>query len=152
MTDYNYHTHTYRCGHASGEDEEYVLRAIADGYKVLGFSDHVMLPGLTQKGIRGDYSELEGYLESIRHLQEKYKDQITIYCGLECEYFEEFISYYKELLDSHKVDYLLLGQHFYFTKNGYGGIARKTYLTKVEGKVSRLSMKTESAYQKKRII
>ena len=24
---------------------------------------------------------------------------------------------------------------FYFTKNGYGGIARKTYLTKVEGKV-----------------
>ena len=115
---YNYHTHTKRCGHATGEDEEYVLRAIADGYKELGFSDHVMFPGLSQKGIRGEYSELEGYLASINALKEKYKDQITIYCGLECEYFEEFISYYKELLDSHKVDYLILGQHFYFTKNG----------------------------------
>ncbi|MCQ2087140.1 MAG: histidinol-phosphatase [Bacilli bacterium] len=118
MLKYNYHTHTKRCGHASGEDEEYVLRAIDDGYKVLGFSDHVMLPGMTQKGIRGDYSELEGYLASIRSLQEKYKDQITIHCGLECEYFEEFASFYKELLATKKVDYLILGQHFYFTENG----------------------------------
>lgn len=37
----NYHTHTSRCGHAVGEDEEYVINAIKSGIKVLGFSDHV---------------------------------------------------------------------------------------------------------------
>ena len=25
---YNFHNHTYRCGHATGKDEEYVLEAI----------------------------------------------------------------------------------------------------------------------------
>ena len=36
----NYHTHTSRCMHAQGLDEEYVLSAIKGGYQVLGFSDH----------------------------------------------------------------------------------------------------------------
>ena len=117
MLKYNYHTHTKRCGHASGEDEEYVLSAIKAGYKELGFSDHVMLPGLSQKGIRAEYEELDDYLSSIRFLKEKYKDQISIFCGLECECFDEFLPYYRELLESKKVDYLILGQHFYFSEN-----------------------------------
>ena len=29
----NYHMHTYRCMHASGTDEEYVLSAIKNGYE-----------------------------------------------------------------------------------------------------------------------
>ena len=36
----NYHTHTTRCMHATGSDEEYVLSAIKGGYQILGFSDH----------------------------------------------------------------------------------------------------------------
>ena len=32
--------HTYRCMHASGTDEEYVLSAIKNGYEEIGFSDH----------------------------------------------------------------------------------------------------------------
>ena len=37
----NFHTHTTRCGHASGTDEDYVRAALAQGFGVLGFSDHV---------------------------------------------------------------------------------------------------------------
>ena len=37
---FNYHGHTKRCGHAVGEDEEYVQAAIAAGYSIIGFSDH----------------------------------------------------------------------------------------------------------------
>lgn len=114
---YNYHTHTARCGHAKGGDEEYVLRAIQDGYKVLGFSDHVMLPGIVQKGIRGNYELLEDYVDSINSLREKYKDKLTIYCGFECEYFDKFVPYYKKLLDEKIADYLILGQHFYMNEN-----------------------------------
>lgn len=36
----NYHTHTFRCKHADGEDKEYVEAAIKAGIKTLGFSDH----------------------------------------------------------------------------------------------------------------
>ena len=36
----NYHTHTTRCHHATGSDEDYVLSAIKGGYQELGFSDH----------------------------------------------------------------------------------------------------------------
>ena len=36
----NYHTHTYRCHHAIGKEEDYILNAIKAGYTELGFSDH----------------------------------------------------------------------------------------------------------------
>ena len=40
MLKQNFHTHTSRCGHAIGLDEDYVKTAIKAGIKVLGFSDH----------------------------------------------------------------------------------------------------------------
>jgi len=36
----NYHTHTPRCNHATGEERAYVEQAIKKGLKILGFSDH----------------------------------------------------------------------------------------------------------------
>lgn len=36
----NYHTHTARCMHAVGDDEDYVRSAIKGGFQELGFSDH----------------------------------------------------------------------------------------------------------------
>lgn len=76
----NYHTHTFRCGHAGNfKDEEYVLAAINNGFVILGFSDHIMLPGISQEGIRGDYSLLDDYINSITLLKETYKNKIKIY-------------------------------------------------------------------------
>ena len=40
----NYHTHTARCHHASGTEEEYIQAAIESGLRVLGFSDHTPYP------------------------------------------------------------------------------------------------------------
>ena len=40
----NYHTHTWRCQHASGTEEDYVRAAVAAGFKVLGFADHTPWP------------------------------------------------------------------------------------------------------------
>lgn len=109
----NFHTHTKRCGHAVGEDEEYVVNAIEAGFKELGFTDHVMLPGFIQPGIRMRYEEFDGYRNSILSLKEKYKDKIDIHLGLECEYYEQFEEYYRDLLKSGKVEYLIQGQHCY---------------------------------------
>lgn len=110
---YCYHTHTSRCGHANGKDEEYVINAIKAGIKRLGFSDHVILPkGYEQPGIRGSFYLLEDYLESINYLKEKYKDQIEIKIGFEAEFSEKFVKYYRFLLKD-KIDYLIMGQHCY---------------------------------------
>ena len=40
----NYHSHTARCGHAWGTDEEFVNAAIDAGFGVLGFSEHTAWP------------------------------------------------------------------------------------------------------------
>jgi histidinol-phosphatase (PHP family) len=110
--DYCFHSHTKRCGHAYGEDEEYVKSAIKGGFTKMGFSDHVMLPNFVQKGMRGDYSLVPGYVTSVRALEKKYAKDITIRLGFECEwYWKQYENYYKNLLSSRTVDYLILGQH-----------------------------------------
>lgn len=40
----NYHTHTYRCGHALGNEYEMVEAALHEGYQELGMSCHIALP------------------------------------------------------------------------------------------------------------
>lgn len=110
--DANYHCHTSRCGHAYGLDEEYVEAAISSGFKVIGFTDHVILPGIHQPGMRADENLLEDYFDSINALKEKYKDQVEIHVGFECEWYGEvFENYYRDLLESGKCEYLILGQH-----------------------------------------
>ncbi len=117
MLRHNYHTHTYRCGHADGSDEDYVVEAIAQGIVELGFSDHIMLPNFSQKSIRGDYELEEGYLNSLNSLKKKYENRIKIRIGYEAEAFEKYYPHYRELLESKKVEYLILGNHCYLNEN-----------------------------------
>lgn len=107
----NYHTHTRRCGHATGKDEEYVLQAIGRGFTQLGFSDHAMLPDFSEPYTRGDYSLFEDYCRSIRDLQKKYEGQIEIFLGFEAESFPPYFPFFQELLGNHILDYLILGNH-----------------------------------------
>ena len=109
--EYCYHCHTYRCGHAFGEDEEYVQKAIECGIKRLGFSDHIFLPaGYEQQGIRRTIEDLDDYLNSIHALKEKYASSVEILVGFEAEFTPDLVDYYKWLL-ANKVDYLIMGQH-----------------------------------------
>lgn len=107
---FNYHTHTVRCGHASGTDEEYVQCAIKAGYRILGFSDHAPFKKYSNRKCFMDWDQLEEYIGSIEQLKEKYRDQIEIHVGLETEYYPYCHEEREEL--KKKVEYLLLGQHF----------------------------------------
>lgn len=135
----NFHTHTYRCGHANGSEEEMVCSAIKMGIEELGISEHVPLPHYRQHllkslvAIRGPrsflslvhafiqngpsmrmpYPDMENYLDKIKECQDKYQDQIKIYKGFEAEGLEEYFDYYQSLLYEHKIDYLILGHHFH---------------------------------------
>ena len=110
----NYHTHTLRCNHATGTEEEYILKAIERGIKILGFSDH------TPYFFEGDHYSyfrmrphlLDDYVDTINALKEKYKDKIEIHLGVEVEYYPTPFNRLLELLRSKGIEYMILGQHF----------------------------------------
>ena len=109
----NYHTHTVRCKHAVGTEREYIEAAIAGGFKVLGFSDHVPQPyknGFVS-GIRMDMSEVPDYFDTLTKLREEYKDRIKIYIGFEVEFYKGYFEPLMEELKKYPVDYMILGQH-----------------------------------------
>ncbi|MBS6374118.1 MAG: histidinol-phosphatase [Erysipelotrichaceae bacterium] len=111
MQSFNFHTHTKRCGHATGEEEAYVKAAIEAGYKVLGFSDHAPYKQRYSWDERMHEDEYPLYCKEVRRLQEVYKDQIQIYLGLEIEYYEEQLEELKAYRE--ELDFCILGQHSY---------------------------------------
>ena len=113
----NYHTHTQRCLHAMGTEEDYVKAALDAGLSVLGFSDHAPFPD-HDFGMRMPYSELEAYFAAVDRLAAQYASQITILKSLEIEYIPQYEEFYQFLLKTYKPDYLLLGEHFYFNEEG----------------------------------
>lgn len=110
----NYHTHTFRCGHAVGSDRAYVEAAIANGMKVLGFSEHCpwVFPDGYVSGMRLPLDAADDYFGALLRLKEEYADRITIYIGFESEYFPELIEAQQRFLEKYPVDYMILGQHF----------------------------------------
>lgn len=121
MSKNNYHTHTARCHHAYGSDEEYVLAAIEGGFTELGFSDHACwnYAGDFRSHIRMTVEEFDGYFASISALREKYKDKISILIGMECEYFPRYMDWLKDFYEEKGLDYLIFGNH-YDTTDEYG--------------------------------
>ncbi len=106
--------HTWRCHHASGEDEEYILKAIKNGYKTVGFSDHApyVFPADHFSSFRMECELTEDYVSSVRYLQEKYKGIIDIKLGFEVEWYPKFIKEELQYLKSFGYDYIILGQHY----------------------------------------
>ena len=109
----NLHTHTARCGHATGTDRAYVEAAIAEGLTTLGFADHA--PFAFRDGYESPFrvpmAEAKAYVESIRALREEYRGQIEIHVGFELEYYPLYFKEMKEIALSLGAEYLLLAQH-----------------------------------------
>lgn len=110
----NYHTHTMRCYHAINREEEYIQAAIKSGYSELGFSDHTpwRYDSAYHATMRMEERKLEGYVHTLLKLKEKYKDQISIKIGLECEYFPKYMNWLKQVLKDYPIDYIILGNHY----------------------------------------
>ena len=109
----NYHTHTPRCHHAVGTEEEYVLNAIDGGLQILGFADHTPYPfpaGFVSS-FRMGVHELEDYACAVRSMRAKYGQQIQIHLGVEAEYYPKYFPELMDLLRDHGVEYMILGQH-----------------------------------------
>ena len=121
----NYHTHTYRCKHATQDVSAYCQAALDQGLSVLGLSDHTALPDNRWPHIRMLIEELPGYCKAVDDATQRFP-ALTVLKGAECEYAPEYDSFFREtLLGEHQFDYLIGAAH-YFPFNGewigsYGG-------------------------------
>lgn len=110
----NYHTHTWRCNHATGTEEEYVQSALGRGIRILGFSDHTPypFPGDYCSSFRMRMELLDGYIDTVEALRRDHRDQIEIHLGLEAEYYPAYFQELLAILRDSPMEYLILGQHF----------------------------------------
>lgn len=112
----DYHTHHVRCGHASGELEEYVQKGIELGLTQLGLSDHMPLlhvdPATYLPGMAMPMEELPHYAEEAFRLQQQYKDQIDIRVGLEGDYIEGYETEIERIIKAYPWDYVIGSVHF----------------------------------------
>ena len=112
MQNFNFHQHTYRCGHAAFNfsDEDYVVESISQGLKTICFTDHAPNRIDKRKRMRMSYDEKDDYLASIEKLKDKYRDMIDIYTGYEVEYTKDNEEELKKFKKESEI--LILGQHF----------------------------------------
>ena len=110
----NYHTHTFRCGHADGTDRDYIETAIQAGYKVLGFSDHSPMVYDTDhhSGYRMALDRAEEYFTTLTDLKKEYRNDIEIRVGVEAEYYPATHGRFMEFMRQYPCEYMILGQHF----------------------------------------
>jgi len=123
---YNYHTHTARCRHASGTERGYIERALSAGITKIGFSEHIPLDFADghDTAHRLPVAEETLYFNTLRALREEYRGRAEIFIGYEVEYYP---LYFKEQLRHARelgAEYLILGQHYirneeYFEKSTY---------------------------------
>jgi histidinol-phosphatase (PHP family) len=111
----DYHTHNYRCGHAVGTLEEYILSAIDKGLEQIGLSDHMPLLHVNPE----DYpdsgmamEELPGYVEECFLLKDKYKDLISVRVGLEGDFVEGYEEQIAAIVHGYPWDYMIGSVHF----------------------------------------
>ena len=108
----NYHSHTYRCKHATGEVVEFVEAASKAGLEIFGISDHAAFPDDRWLDVRMRYEELDNYVEAV-HAAQRSVPQVQVLLSMECEYVLEFKNYLEdELLGKRQFDYLIGSAHY----------------------------------------
>jgi histidinol-phosphatase (PHP family) len=118
----NYHTHTYRCKHATGEVADYCRAAVAQGIALLGFSDHAPLPDNRWIEVRMSMEELLYYLRDIDWARRSFP-RLGLLKGLECEYDDSYRNYFHDvLLGEYRLDYLVGGQHWFLHEGRWTGL------------------------------
>ncbi|MFI3175500.1 MAG: histidinol-phosphatase [Bacillota bacterium] len=80
----NFHTHTLFCD-GKNSAEEMVLSAIEKGFTTLGFSGHSYTDFDLDFCMKKE--DVASYINEINSLKEKYRDEITIFTGVEQDIF-----------------------------------------------------------------
>jgi histidinol-phosphatase (PHP family) len=81
----DYHVHTSLCGHAVGDPEDYLRRAIELGLSEIGFADHMPIPGRRDPRISMAVDDLPRYAAMVHELRDSVSG-IRVRLGIEMDY------------------------------------------------------------------
>lgn len=85
--------HTYLCGHAGGEPEEYVRRAVEQRIDLITITDHIPMKRediFSGRGVRMALDEMPRYRELVeRAKQEGQRLGVEVLYGIESEYYPD---------------------------------------------------------------
>jgi len=107
----NYHNHTMLCGHATGELDEYIIKAVEHGIAEFGFSDHAPVPLRLRDGISMSPEDVPGYINSILGIKEKYRSRIDVKLGFEID-FPFFDTLEERYLTAPEIDFVIGSTHY----------------------------------------
>jgi histidinol-phosphatase (PHP family) len=112
----DYHTHTFRCGHATGTMREYIEAAIARGIGEIGLTDHLWLYFEEVSRRNPEYAMAEDsyaahYAEMVA-LRDEYRGRINVRVSVEADYIQGRESDLLAILGRFEFDYVLGSVHF----------------------------------------
>jgi histidinol-phosphatase (PHP family) len=114
------------CLHAEGTLEAVVEAYIAAGFSWVGLTEHMPPPedrfryedeaaaGLSAALLQARFA---GFVAEARRLQEKYRNRIRIFVGMETEAYTGAIPFCRELIDRHRPDYIVGSVHHVDDRN-----------------------------------
>jgi histidinol-phosphatase (PHP family) len=112
----DYHTHSHRCGHASGTMAEYIEAAIAKGIDEIGLTDHLWLYFLKPEERNGEWAMAEDQYEAhygeMLELRERYRGRIAVRVAVEADYVAGHEKQLEQILARFDFDYVLGAVHF----------------------------------------
>ncbi|MCR5761229.1 MAG: histidinol-phosphatase [Sphaerochaetaceae bacterium] len=139
QSEVNLHTHSFYCGHGTGEIGDFVSEALRLGnIKVLGFSEHCQTPDNFYPD-RMRYETFETYTDVVNSFREggyNAVPSLTVLLGAECDWNTQYTNYYRYLKEGAGFNYLIGSVHYFFDKEAqrllYMGKCRdvKPYLSK----------------------
>ena len=147
MINSNYHTHSTFC---DGCDtiESVVESAIKKGFKYLGFSSHSYIDGDDSWTLKKD--QLGDYIKEVNIVKEKYKNQISIFLGIEQDTYSKIYDY--------KFDYVIGSMHSIekdgkvycvdFNKESFKKLLEEVYLNDFDLLCKDYFEQTKSIYNK----
>lgn len=106
------HMHSKLCGHAVGEIDQYVERAIELGLEGIGFSFHLPIRIPATYKINVTREELDFLTGEIERLRGAYGSRIPILFGGEADYLPGNEPEVAELAEAYPFDYLVGSVHF----------------------------------------
>ena len=124
----DYHTHHYRCGHASGTLEDVVKSALARGLTEIGLSDHSPIYHFDEPqpfpNTAMHPDELPRYVDEMLELRERYAGRIAVRLGIESDYILGWDDFYRELWDGYPLDFVIGSVHWLADGMSFGASCR----------------------------
>lgn len=106
-----YHSHTFRCQHATGEVIDYARAAAAAGLARLGAADHTPLPDGRWANVRMHLDELPAYEAAVAQARREVP-AVRVLLGMECDIGAQYLPWYRDTFLAHGYDYLIASVHF----------------------------------------